>query len=180
MLDSRMKLWLYLAIALAGGVGAGAWRFASLGDATSPHEKRLAATQFSNSPVERKGTESKNVAAVTLARFEGRHWQRGVVDPPAAVVAAPVAVPVPMVQLPPDVQLAGVLVGSAPELGSAFLRIGSGPVETIRVGQGPKARPEVVVTEITREGITVRYQGQLLPKSIWINICEQAKGCAAT
>jgi len=77
-----------------------------------------------------------------------------------------VAVPVPMVQLPPDVQLVGVLVGSAPELGSAFLRIGSGPVETVRVGQGPKARPELVVTEIAREGITVRYQGQLLPLKV--------------
>ena len=74
------------------------------------------------------------------------------VDPPAAVMVAPVSVPVPMVPLPPDVQLAGVLVGSAPELGSAFLRIGSGPVETVRVGQGPKARSELVVTEITREG----------------------------
>ena len=75
-----------------------------------------------------------------------------------------------MIQLPPDVQLAGVLVGSAPELGSAFLRIGSGPVETVRVGQGPKARPELVVTEITREGITVRYRGQLLPLKVAVPV----------
>ena len=97
---------------------------------------------------------------INLARFEGRRLQRPVID----VVAAPVVVtapPVPMVQLPPNLQLTGVLVGSVPGTGTAFLRVGQSPAEVVRVGEAMKGLPEVVVTAMTRESVTVRYQGQL-------------------
>lgn len=151
---------------IAGGVGAGGWWIARGEVREERREPTEGPRDEGLEPRAREGEDGRESPSYELARFEQRRWQRGVVDPPAAVVVAPVAVPVPMVQLPPDVQLVGVLVGSAPELGSAFLRIGSGPVETVRVGQGPKARPELVVTEIAREGITVRYQGQLLPLKV--------------
>jgi hypothetical protein len=156
----HLKLLLMAAIGIAGGIGTGGWWIARGETREEGREPAEGPRDEGLEPSAGEGRDGRERPIYELAQFESRRWQRGVVDLPAAVVVAPVAVPVPMLQLPPDVQLAGVLVGSAPELGSAFLRIGSGPVETVRVGQGPKARPELVVTEITREGITVRYQGQ--------------------
>lgn len=163
---------LYLGIALAGLVCLAAWGMAfgvfesvdgsgtvvaGSGALEDPHPRPL-------SRGERGERDGKN--AVKLAQFEGRRWQRGGVDLPAPVVVVPVVESVPMVQWPAEIQLAGVLVGSTPESGSAFFKIGSGAVETVRIGQGPKARPEMVVTEISREGIIVRYQGQLFPLKV--------------
>jgi len=174
---------LFLGVLVAGGVALAAWGLAfgvpleSVdegevkvnvlsgvgGDGEAPHPRPLAGVN------PKTGEGGARQEAITLARFEGRRWQRGVIDPPpppAPIVHAPVNIPVPLVQLPPDIQLVGVLVGSTAETSSAFLKIASGPVETVRIGTGPKARPDVVVTEITREIVTVRYQGQLFPLKV--------------
>ena len=160
----HLKLLLVAAIGIAGGVGVGGWWIARGGTRDERREPAEGPRDEGLEPRAREGADRLESPSYKLARFAIRRWQRAVIDPPVVpVVAVPVAPPMPMVQLPPEIQLVGVLVGSTSETSSAFLKIASGPVETVRVGAGPKSRPDVVVTEIARESITVRYQGQLFP-----------------
>ena len=135
---------------IAGGVGAGGWWLGYGGNQREvreeEREREVVLKDKGLEPKEREGEDGLESPSYELARFDRRQWQRPVVDPPAAVVVAPVAVRVPMVQLPPEIQLAGVLVGTTPESSSAFLKMASGLVEVVRVGEGLKARPDVVVT----------------------------------
>ena len=152
---------LYLGILLAGVVGLLAWGVVY----RWPLEMSSGGgeVQAIVPPAGVKGAAKSN--PVDLARFEGRGLQRPVIDvavAPVVVVAAPVA----MVQLPADLQLTGVLVGSVPGTGTAFLRVGQSPAEVVRVGEAMKGLPEVVVTAISRESVTVRYQGQLFPLTL--------------
>ncbi len=166
---------LYLGIVLAGGVGLAAWGIAyrlplegfdgggvklavgrgAVRTGEDPHPRPLSQGE--------RGAEQ--TFAVDLARFEGRQLQRPVIDVAVASVGV-VAVPMPAVQLPPNLQLTGVLVGSVPGTGTAFLRVGTGSAEVVRVGEAMKGLPEVVVTAMTRESVTVRYQGQLFPLTL--------------
>ena len=147
---------LYLGIVLAGGVGLAAWGIAYW----LPLESGESGVQTIVPPVGVKAAAIPN--PINLARFESRQLQRPVIDVPlvTTVVTAPPP-PMPMVQLPPNLQLTGVLVGSVPGTGTAFLRVGQGAAEVVRVGEAMKGLPEVVVTAMTRESVTVRYQGQL-------------------
>ncbi len=158
---------LSLGIVLAGGVGLAAWGLAyrlplegfdgsgaklvgGRGAGEAPHPQLLSQGERGE----------RQTVVVNLARFESRRWQRPVIDVPVAPVVV-AAVPMPVVQLPPNLQLTGVLMGSVPGTGTAFLRVGSGSAEVVRVGEAMKGLPEVVVTAMTRESVTVRYQGQL-------------------
>ena len=149
---------LYLGIVLAGGVGLLAWGVVYWWPLEMPSGG--VGVQANVPPAGVKVDTKSNPN--DLARFEGRRLQRPVIDMAVAPVAV-TAPPVPMVQLPPNLQLTGVLVGSVPGTGTAFLRVGQSPAEVVRVGEAMKGLPEVVVTAIAREGVTVRYQGQLFP-----------------
>lgn len=148
---------LYLGIVLAGGVGLLAWGMAY----RWPLEMASGGGGV-QAIVPPAGVKIEAILnPINLVRFESRQLQRPVID----VAVAPVeVVAVPMVQLPPELQLTGVLVGSG--TGTAFLRVGSGSAEVVRVGEAMKGMPEVVVTAMTRESVTVRYQGQLFPLTL--------------
>ncbi len=154
---------LYLGIVLAGGVGLAAWGIAYRLPLES--ESGESSVQTIVPPV---GVKAAAIPIpINLARFENRQLQRPVID----VLVAPTLVsapppPMPMVQLPPNLQLTGVLVGSVPGTGTAFLRVGQEPAEVVRVGEAMTALPDVVVTTLTRETVTVRYQGQLFPLTL--------------
>ena len=161
---------LYLGILLAGGVGLMAWGVAyrlPLGGVDGSGVKLTVGRGADGAgedpyprPLSQGERGAEQAVVVDLARFESRRWQRPVIDVPVAPVVV-AAVPMPVVQLPPNLQLTGVLMGSVPGTGTAFLRVGSGSAEVVRVGEAMKGLPEVVVTAMTRESVTVRYQGQL-------------------
>ena len=170
---------LYLGILLAVGVGLMAWGIAFGwrldGVSGKAEEGRTGFSILRKTdgagedprprPLSQGERGERQTVVVNLARFEGRRWQRPVIDVPVAPVVV-TASPMPMVQLPPNLQLTGVLVGSVSGTGTAFLRVGQSPAEVVRVGEAMKGLPEVVVTAMTRESVTVRYQGQLFPLTL--------------
>ncbi len=146
---------------LAGGVGLAAWGIAY----RWPLESGESGVQTIVPPMGVKAAAIPN--PINLARFENRQLQRPVIDVPVApTVVTTSPPPLPMVLLPPNLQLTGIFVGSVPGTGTAFLRVGQEPAEVVRVGEAMIALPDVVVTTLTRETVTVRYQGQLFPLTL--------------